>query len=88
MNIQERSGKISHAALQILTARIEPETLTMALGIKPTRQHIKGARRSKRNPKSGIYDANIWIFESTLPETAPLHQHIDDVLKVLEAHPV
>lgn len=73
------------ASLRISTDESALEFVTEALGVASTRQHIVGERRSPRNPQSSTFEQSIWIYESTLPDSAELHEHIESILTLLEA---
>ena len=73
------------ASLRISTDESALDFVTETLGVAPIRQHILGERRSPRNPQSSTFEQSIWIYESPLPDSAELHEHIESILTLLEA---
>ena len=78
--------KTTNASLRILTRETDLEFLSQALGVAASRQHLKGERRSKRNPNSSVYEESLWIYNSPLPDSSELHEHIDCILTLLESN--
>lgn len=79
------SEKTAGASLRILTKEISPRVISETLGLPPSRQHLKGELRSKRNPLSSVFEENLWIYESPLSSSCELHEHIDAILQLLES---
>lgn len=72
------------ASLRISTDEVNSDFISSALQIVPTVQHSKGEPRSKRNPKSSVFEESLWIYDSPLPNAAELHEHIENLLNLLE----
>jgi hypothetical protein len=77
--------KHTGASLRISTEEINTDFISSALQTPPTVQHLKGEHRSKRNPKSSVFEESIWIYRSPLPDSAELHEHIENLLDLLES---
>jgi hypothetical protein len=73
------------ASLRISTKEANSDFISSALQVFPSVQHSKGERRSKRNPKSSIFEESIWIYRSSLPNSTELHEHIENILDLLES---
>ena len=54
----------------------------------PTKQRIKGELRRKRNPKSNVFEKSVWLYDSSLPDSSALHEHLECLLKVIESNRV
>src|SRR5688572_8073478 len=65
------------ASLRIFGDELPLDEITRELGIQPTRTRRKGDR-PKPTSKT-VYRDDAWFFSSSLPETEPLHRHIDAV---------
>jgi hypothetical protein len=76
--------KTSSSSLRILTDEPSVEFISEALGVTPTAAHLKGERRSMRNPRSALFEQSLWIYEAPLPDSAELHEHIEWILTFLE----
>jgi len=85
LNKQTMSGISSKASLRIFTDEADASFISTTLQVQPTTQHSKGERRSKRNPNSSVFDQSVWIYDSQLPDTCELHEHLNNLLHVLEA---
>jgi hypothetical protein len=53
--------------------------------VAPTRQHLKGEPRSKRNPASSVFEESVWLYQSPLPDTSDLHAHLEHLVNLLES---
>ncbi|HEY5044133.1 MAG TPA: DUF4279 domain-containing protein [Verrucomicrobiae bacterium] len=73
------------ASLRISTEEANTDFISSALQISPSVQHSKGERRSKRNPKSSIFEESLWIYNSPLSDIAELQKHIENLLDLLES---
>jgi hypothetical protein len=73
------------ASLRMFTDEMGLDFISIALGVQPTRQHLKGERRSVRNPQSSLFEQSVWIHDSGLPDSSELHEHVDCILKLLES---
>src|SRR6266404_1829158 len=71
------------ATLRIHGNSLPFEEISTRLGVQPTHVHRKGERRG---PKSSPYQDDAWQFKVTLPETAPLAQHIETLWEVVKPH--
>lgn len=58
------------------------EALTKATGIQPDQTHTKGQRKSNRL----VWPDSLWAISSTLPITAGLEAHIDEIISRVEPH--
>ncbi len=65
------------ASLRIFGDNLPLDEITRELGIQPTYTRRKGDR-SKPTSKT-VYRDDAWFFDSSLPDTEPLHRHIDEV---------
>lgn len=82
------SIKTTGASLRISTEELSLDFISSALQISPSAQYLKGEHRSKLNPKSSIFEESLWIYHSSLPKTAELHEHIEALLDLLESRRV
>ena len=73
------------ASLRISTEEMNLDFISSALQTPSTAQHLKGDRSSKLNPKSYVFEESIWIYRSPLPDSAELHEHIENLLDLLES---
>jgi hypothetical protein len=80
--------KTTGASLRVFTDETVLKFISDALGVEPTKQRIKGELRSKRNPKSSVFEKCAWLYDSGLPDSCELHEHLDSLLKVLESNRV
>jgi hypothetical protein len=68
--------------LRIFGDGLPLDEISERLGVQPTRVRRKGER-----PKPGsktIWPDDGWFFSSSLPESEPLHRHIDAVWSVMK----
>jgi hypothetical protein len=76
--------KQTGASLRISTTESSPDFISSVLQQAPTVQHLKGDHLDKRNPKSFLLEESLWIYNSPLPNSAELHEHIENLLDLLE----
>ena len=74
----------SSAAFRILSEKKSISDICNILNTQPTRFYLKGDSYSKRNPKSKIFEENVWILESELGDQEPLEAHIEYFLLFLK----
>lgn len=72
------------ASLRIFTDESSLSFVSSALQIPPSVQHLKGEHRSKRNPKSSVFEQSVWIYRSPLPRSVELSEHLEQLLSLLE----
>ena len=72
------------AALRILTSESIVEFITETLGISPTSIYLSGTPLSANNPHGARRDGSLWIYESPLPESASLDEHIAHLVDILD----
>ena len=77
--------KQTGASLRISTGEVNPDFISSALQTLPTVQHLKGDHSSKLNLKSYVFEESIWIYRSPSPDSAELHEHIENLLDLLES---
>lgn len=76
---------MTSACIRISSLEVDPTFISTALGLAPTRQHLRGELRSPRNPNSSIFEQSVWVLESALPDNADLADHISSLVSVLES---
>jgi hypothetical protein len=76
--------KSAAASLRVCTDEMQLDFISLALGVVPSAQHLKGDLRSKRNPESSVFEKSLWIYESPLSDSCELSEHIDAILTLLE----
>ena len=72
------------ASLRIFGEDLPLDEITRQLQVQPTWTRRKGGR-----PEPGsrtVYREDAWFFSSSLPETEPLHRHIDEVWSAIKPH--
>jgi hypothetical protein len=79
------TDKTTKASLRVFTGETDLEFVSRALGVKPNMQHLKGEPRSRRNPGSSVFEQSVWIYESPLPDSSELHEHLAKLLELLES---
>ena len=79
------SRNTTGAALRIFTEETSVDFISSALRVSPSTQHLKGEQRSKRNPKSSVFEQSVWIYRSSLPDSDELNAHLEMLLTFLEA---
>jgi hypothetical protein len=67
------------ASLRVATRRTCAD-VSRALGLSPDEVHAKGERMSPRNPVSAVYQRDLWLLRSGLPDEAPLESHLRALL--------
>jgi hypothetical protein len=72
------------ATLRIFGDELPLDEITCALGVQPTRTQRKGGRPKPTSKM--VYRQDAWRLSSSLPETEPLHRHIDEVWTAVKAH--
>ena len=65
------------ASLRIFGDLLPLEEITRELGVTPTETRRKGEYRKPTSARP--YPNDAWFLRSTLPETEPLHRHIDEI---------
>lgn len=55
------------------------------LSREPERCFEKGTPISKSSKHSRTREKSLWIFESNRPSSAPLHEHIESIVELLES---
>jgi Domain of unknown function (DUF4279) len=73
------------AALRVFSLMKSATELTAVLGLSPTVQHDKGDRYSPRNPDSRVFDRTTCIFETGLPMSATIEDHLLAVVRLVES---
>lgn len=76
--------KWATAALRIHSAVLDAQAITNALQTEPTRTAMKGALMSPRNPRSTLFEANMWVLESQLASENNLEDHIKFLVEYIE----
>ena len=74
------------ASLRFFTDEPDTDFIGIALSAKPSCAFRKGEPRSKRNPLSSKFEQSLWFYESPLPDTSELHEHVAHIATFLEAH--
>ena len=70
------------ASLSISGDSLQPDNITLSLGLTPTRTGVKGERSSSRN--SVARRTSFWIFTCPLSDSLPLAEHLAWLLDQLE----
>lgn len=76
--------KWATAALRIHSVVLDAQAITNALQTEPTRTAVKGALMSPRNPRSALFEANMWLLESQLASESNLEDHIINLVEFIE----
>jgi uncharacterized protein DUF4279 len=79
------SDKTTKASLRIFSDERDIQFLSKAFGVIPSTQHLKGEPCSKRDLQSGAFEQSVWIYESPLPDSSELHEHLTALLELLES---
>jgi hypothetical protein len=72
-------------ALCIYGVDLDPQEVTLLLGVDPTHAHRRGERSSLRSPP---YDKGVWIREVRRFDPIHLNEMIDEVLRGLPVDPL
>jgi hypothetical protein len=72
----------SQASVRNLGEALQPEEVEAMLGLRATRTHRKGDRRSHRN--DAVWRESLWSLESPLGRHRDLPEHLDWLLDTLE----
>jgi hypothetical protein len=81
MSIDEKTIR---AALRIRTEAQDPAFLSEALGVEPSRTHLRGDTVSQRRPDGPRLAFTTWIYDSPLSTRAELAEHITYIVTLLE----
>ena len=79
------SNKITKASLRLFTNEASIEFISKSLCLIPSTQHVRGEPVSKRSAASGVYTYSVWIFDSRLPDSANIHDHLTSLVELLES---
>jgi hypothetical protein len=72
------------ATLRIFGDGLPFDEITRQLRVQPTNTHRKGDR--PKPDAQTVYRDDAWHFSSSLPESEPLHRHIDEVWSAIKPH--
>jgi hypothetical protein len=64
------------STLRVTSATATADELTAALGMNPTEAHERGTLASPRNPRSQRRQRAVWLVDSSVPDEAPLADHL------------
>jgi len=70
--------------VRILTEENDIDFIFDSLNVRPTAVHLKGELRSERNPQSSKFEQSLWIYDSSLPDSSTLSEHITHIVNLLE----
>lgn len=71
------------ATLRIFGALPHLDEITRRLGVTPTNAYRRGERR---RPEAVPYTQDMWAYQVPLPESEPLHAHIDALWNTFKDH--
>jgi hypothetical protein len=74
------------ASLRITSEVLTPEQISDKLGTQPTKVARRGELSSKRNTSSSRRTVSTWLLNSTLDQSAPVEDHLDHLIDVVEGH--
>jgi len=73
-------------ALRVYGPTLDPEDVTRTLGTHATELHKAGDERSGANGRVySPFRGGLWSLESGLRETAPLSEHVDNILDRIDS---
>jgi hypothetical protein len=86
MNIQNilRGNRWSHATLRVFSETLSHEDIGAMLGLKASRTYARGEPVSNRVTSRKRREW-VWLFESQLPTSLDLDEHLKWLLDVIEA---
>src|SRR2546428_304003 len=79
---RDEEGAWSRACMRIFGETLQPEAIEAKLGIKATRTHLKGQRRSPG--RAALWRESLWLLQSPLSEVHNLAEHLKWILDPLE----
>jgi hypothetical protein len=80
----QKSGQSASAALCIYSQTRSVADISALMGTNPSRSIDKDQPVSERNPRGRKSEESRWIFDSALPETIPLDEHVAALLVIVE----
>jgi Domain of unknown function (DUF4279) len=85
LNLVANNGaeKWSRASLRIAGDTLQPNEISILLGLEATRSGVKGERFSSRH--SAVRRTSFWFLECPLSKHLPLEEHLKWLLNLLEA---
>lgn len=70
--------------LRLMGADLEPQEVTLALGLEASSSHRRGdVRKNRAGREYSAYTEGLWELHSTLEATASLDQHLRSLLGLL-----
>lgn len=72
------------ASLRISSVQLQPSEVSRILQTEASVTYLVGELKSPRNPKSQLYDENLWIYRSDLNESATFQDHVGVLVDLLE----
>src|SRR5689334_17069030 len=70
-------------AFRFVGDSVDPDAITRLLGLDAALSRVKGGRDAR--PGEHPFHTGIWLIRSGLDEEAPLHDHMNALLTVLES---
>jgi len=80
----ENDEKWSSASLHISSETIALNDICEILNTNASHSHERGSPVSPRNPNSPLRQKNLWILNSSLEDSLPLENHIEELVTFLE----
>lgn len=77
------SSPETFVSFRIRLGDLDPEAITTAMGLAPSRSHRKGEHPHGEN-KFAAYQEGLWILRSGLPRDPPIESHLEALLAILE----
>jgi Domain of unknown function (DUF4279) len=82
MDEKQNSKKWSSASLRIFSETMLPEDVEAVLGLKASRTHRNGERRSPRN--NLVWHESAWLLHSPIGKARDLPDHLEWLLNITE----
>ena len=79
-----QAKKWGKASLRIHSTVMDVKSITNVLQTEPTQAAKKGSLMSPRNPKSAVFEANMWVLDSRLESDHSIEDHINNLLEFIE----
>jgi len=74
------------ASLRIVSKAFTAKEIGAVLGTTTAKAFEVGERMSRRNPKSAVRDAAIWILDAHAPDNTPIEAHLGHLADFVDAH--